>query len=82
MGEDERRQKWVLFPCPRLQDAMVNSHPDYKPHGRTNKPIEQLTIYARALTRLNLFDVERAWFNEEEYCKFISTLFAEEVSHR
>ena len=74
MGEDERRQKWVLVPGPRLQDAMGNSHLDYKPLGRTNKPIAQRTIYAQALTRGapggNLFDVERSWFNEEKYCKF------------
>ena len=46
---------------------------DYKPDARTNRPIEQLTIYALALSRLAeipLFDIKCAWFNESEYCEF------------
>lgn len=46
---------------------------DYKPDARTNRPIEQLTIYALALSHLagiHLFDIKCAWFNEEEYCEF------------
>jgi hypothetical protein len=49
---------------------------DYKPDARTNRPIAQLAIYALALTRLRLFDIKCAWFNEEEYLEFFPrTLF-------
>jgi len=51
---------------------------DYKPDARTNKPIEQLTIYALALTRLvpglRLFDIKCAWFNENCYNEFFPRL--------
>jgi hypothetical protein len=54
---------------------------DYKPDARINKPIARLGIYALALTRrvpgLKLFDIECAWFNEEECCEFFPrTLFS------
>jgi Homeodomain-like domain len=49
---------------------------DYKPDARTNKPIAQLAIYALALPRLvpgiKLFDIKRAWFNEERVLRGIS----------
>jgi ATP-dependent exoDNAse (exonuclease V) beta subunit len=55
---------------------------DYKPDARTNKPIAQLAIYALALTRrvpgLKLFDIECAWFNEDEI--FPRTLFVRHSS--
>jgi hypothetical protein len=42
----------------------------------------ELAIYALALTRLvptlTLFDINCAWFTEEEYCEFFPrTLFAQ-----
>ena len=46
---------------------------DYKPDARTNRPVEQLTLYALALSRatgIRLFDFKCAWFNEETYCEF------------
>lgn len=46
---------------------------DYKPDARTNRPVEQLTIYALALafrTGLRLYDFKCAWFNAEQYCEF------------
>jgi transposase-like protein len=46
---------------------------DYKPDARTNRPIEQLTLYALALARqtgLRLFDFRCAWFNHEGYFEF------------
>ena len=63
-----------------MSDAHLQFCLDYKPDARINRPIAQLTIYALALTRLvpglRLFDIKRAWFNEEEYCEFFPrTLF-------
>jgi hypothetical protein len=46
---------------------------DYKPDAKTNRPIEQLTLYALALSRLTglrLFDFKCAWFNQDHYCEF------------
>jgi len=46
---------------------------DYKPDAPTNKPIQQLTIYALALSRLTglrLYDFKCAWFNEDGYFEF------------
>lgn len=46
---------------------------DYKPDARTNRPVEQLTLYALALSRatgLRLYDFKCAWFNEDTYCEF------------
>jgi hypothetical protein len=46
---------------------------DYKPDARLNRPIEQLTLYALALSRatgLRLYDFKCAWFNEDTYCEF------------
>jgi ATP-dependent exoDNAse (exonuclease V) beta subunit len=46
---------------------------DYKPDAETNKPIEQLTLYALALSRLTglrLFDFKCAWFNQNHYYEF------------
>ena len=56
----------------RLRNGAVHIL-DYKPDARTNRPIEQLRIYALALSRLAeipLFDIKCAWFNENEYCEF------------
>ncbi len=46
---------------------------DYKPHARKEKPIEQLTWYALALSRLTglrLFEFKCAWFDEKDYFEF------------
>jgi hypothetical protein len=46
---------------------------DYKPGAKTDKPIEQLTIYALALshlTGLRLFHFKCAWFDGEHFYEF------------
>ena len=46
---------------------------DYKPNAKNEKPIEQLTLYALALSRLtglSLYDFKCAWFDEENYYEF------------
>lgn len=46
---------------------------DYKPSANKEKPIDQLTIYALALSRLTgirLYHMRCAWFDEENYYEF------------
>lgn len=46
---------------------------DYKPNAARQEPIEQLTWYALALSRLTglrLFDFKCAWFDRHEYFEF------------
>lgn len=46
---------------------------DYKPSAKKAKPIEQLTIYALALSRLTgirLFNFKCAWFDNQNYYEF------------
>ncbi|MCK4386542.1 MAG: PD-(D/E)XK nuclease family protein [Candidatus Pacebacteria bacterium] len=46
---------------------------DYKPSAKKVKPLEQLTIYALALSRLTglkLFHFKCAWFDENDYFEF------------
>lgn len=46
---------------------------DYKPSARKAKPVDQLTIYALALSRLTgirLFNFKCAWFDKEDYFEF------------
>jgi len=46
---------------------------DYKPGAKKVKPIEQLTVYALALSRLTglrLFHFKCAWFDENDYYEF------------
>ncbi|MCR4328200.1 MAG: PD-(D/E)XK nuclease family protein [Patescibacteria group bacterium] len=46
---------------------------DYKPNAAKERPIEQLTWYALALSRLTglrLFEFKCAWFDEKEYFEF------------
>jgi len=46
---------------------------DYKPQAEKERPIEQLTIYAMALSRLTglrLFEFKCAWFDENNYYEF------------
>ncbi len=46
---------------------------DYKPHAEKERPIEQLTWYALALSRLTglrLYEFVCAWFDETHYFEF------------
>ncbi|MDZ7586662.1 MAG: PD-(D/E)XK nuclease family protein [Patescibacteria group bacterium] len=46
---------------------------DYKPKAEKVRPIEQLTLYAMALSRLTglrLFEFKCAWFDEQDYFEF------------
>ena len=46
---------------------------DYKPNAAKEKPIEQLTLYAMALSRLTglrMFEFKCAWFDEKDYFEF------------
>jgi len=46
---------------------------DYKPNAAKERPIEQLTIYALALSRLTglkVFNFKCAWFDEKDYFEF------------
>jgi len=46
---------------------------DYKPNAAKEKPIEQLTWYALAMSRLTglrLLDFKCAWFDEKDYFEF------------
>ncbi len=46
---------------------------DYKPNAKREKPIEQLTFYALALSRrtgLRLYDFKCAWFDDKHYFEF------------
>ena len=46
---------------------------DYKPNSKRDKPYEQLTWYAVALSRLTglrLYDFKCAWFDEDDYFEF------------
>ncbi len=56
----------------QLRNGMVHIM-DYKPSARKYKPIEQLTIYALALSRLTslrLYNFKCAWFDEDDYFEF------------
>ncbi len=46
---------------------------DFKPSAKKYKPIEQLTVYALALSRLTglrLYNFKCAWFDEDDYFEF------------
>jgi transposase-like protein len=46
---------------------------DYKPNAAKERPIEQLTLYALAMSRLTglrLYDFKCAWFDEKNYFEF------------
>ncbi len=56
----------------QLRNGMIHIM-DYKPSAHKEKPIEQLTIYALALSRLTslrLYNFKCAWFDEENYYEF------------
>lgn len=46
---------------------------DYKPNAQRERPMEQLTLYAMALSRLTglrLYEFKCAWFDERDYFEF------------
>ncbi len=46
---------------------------DYKPQAKKQQPVEQLTLYAMALSRLTglrLFEFKCAWFDDNDYFEF------------
>jgi len=46
---------------------------DYKSEAEKERPVEQLTLYAMALSRLTglrLFEFKCAWFDEKDYFEF------------
>ena len=46
---------------------------DYKPRAEKERPIEQLTLYAMALSRLTglrMYEFKCAWFDEKDYFEF------------
>ncbi len=46
---------------------------DYKPNAKKSKPVEQLTLYALALSRLTglrLYHFKCAWFDKDDYFEF------------
>lgn len=56
----------------QLRNGMIHIM-DFKPSARKVKPIEQLTIYALALSRLTglrLYNFKCAWFDEDDYFEF------------
>ncbi len=56
----------------QIRNGMVHIL-DYKPGARKVKPIEQLMIYALALsrlTRLRLYHFKCTWFDDQEYYEF------------
>ena len=56
----------------QIRNGMVHIM-DYKPSARKAKPIEQLVIYALALSRLTtlrLYHFKCAWFDGEDYFEF------------
>lgn len=56
----------------QLRNGMIHIL-DYKPSAHKEKPIEQLTIYALALSRLTslrLYNFKCAWFDEDNYYEF------------
>lgn len=56
----------------QIRNGMVHIL-DYKPNAAKEQPIEQLTLYAMALSRLTglrLFEFKCAWFDEKDYFEF------------
>ena len=56
----------------QIRNGMVHIL-DYKPNASSEKPIEQLTWYALALSRLTglrLFEFKCAWFDDKDYYEF------------
>jgi hypothetical protein len=58
---------------------------DFKPNAAKEKPIEQLTWYALALSRLTglrLFEFKCAWFDDKDYFEFYPLHVVKKISHR
>lgn len=58
---------------------------DYKPNAAKEKPIEQLTWYALALSRLTglrLYEFKCAWFDEKDYFEFYPLHVVHKLSER
>ena len=58
---------------------------DYKPNAAKEKPIEQLTWYALALSRLTglrLFEFKCAWFDENDYFEFYPLHVVKKVNRK
>ena len=86
LPQDIRHLKSLGFKIPLNDSASLTGHIDalqvrngaihildYKPNARHEKPIDQLTFYALALSRrtgLRLYDFKCAWFDENHYFEF------------
>ena len=86
LPEDIRHLKSLGFKIPFNDSITLTGHIDalqvrngaihildYKPNAKYEKPIEQLTLYALALSRrtgLRLYDFKCAWFDENHYFEF------------
>lgn len=58
---------------------------DYKPNAAKEKPIEQLTWYALALSRLTglrLYEFKCAWFDEKDYFEFYPLHVVKKIQNR
>jgi len=73
----EKRQKFPRLLTGHIDLLQVRNGQihilDYKPNAAKEKPIEQLTWYALALSRLTglrLFEFKCAWFDEKDYFEF------------
>ena len=58
---------------------------DYKPNAAKEKPIEQLTWYALALSRLTglrLYEFKCAWFDEHDYFEFYPLHVVKKIQNR
>lgn len=58
---------------------------DYKPNAAKEKPLEQLTWYALALSRLTglrLFEFKCAWFDEKDYFEFFPLHVVKKIANR
>ncbi|MFH1392763.1 MAG: PD-(D/E)XK nuclease family protein [Patescibacteria group bacterium] len=58
---------------------------DYKPNAAKEKPLEQLTWYALALSRLTglrLYEFKCAWFDEKDYFEFFPLHMVKKIANR
>lgn len=58
---------------------------DFKPNAAKEKPIEQLTWYALALSRLTglrLYEFKCAWFDGKDYFEFFPLHVVKKITHR
>lgn len=70
LGEEEVITGHIDFI--QIRNGMIHIL-DYKPSAKKEKPVDQLTLYALALSRLTtlrLFHFKCAWFDEEDYFEF------------